>query len=69
MSTYACIARPTSTGWEGRPCKWDGYPSGVGYEVFNLVTGYFNSDVDAASDLLIDQHSEWRSVGVNPEAC
>ena len=36
MGTRSVIGYPTETGFEGYYVHWDGYPSGVGAEVFTL---------------------------------
>lgn len=60
MSTNAVIARPTETGFEGRYHHFDGYPDGLGRELFTLM-----QDSNAKDTLvsLIDEHpAGWSNI-------
>jgi|SRR5579885_666952 len=56
MSTRSVIARPAGSGFAGRYCHWDGYPSGVGKTLFHLWNEHFHGDTAAMMHLLIDEH-------------
>lgn len=55
MSTNSTIARPTPNGlWEGRSVHSDGYPTGVGFELFRSYHDEFMQDVEEMRTALID---------------
>jgi hypothetical protein len=64
MATRSIIARATGNGkWEGRYHHWDGYPAGVGAQLFQAYNGHFNRDVRAMLQLLIDDHpAGWSNI-------
>jgi hypothetical protein len=59
------VARVKGDGFEGRYVHFDGYPAGVGAELWRLLHGpRFHDDVAALTAYLIDEHqSGWSSVG------
>jgi hypothetical protein len=63
MSTCAVIAVPDGDGWRGRYHHHDGYPSGLGAELFALYERTFDRDLSAMTATLIDDHpSGWSSI-------
>ena len=62
MSTRSCIARPIETGgFQGRYVHWDGYPSGVGRDVYDLFNrpvkkGGFGRNFTRLTKALLDNH-------------
>lgn len=63
MSTRSAIARPAGDGWEGRYHHWDGYPTGLGSELWSLFHGRFEGDVEAMRRVLIDEHpAGWSTI-------
>ena len=60
MSTRSCIARPIGDEWEGRYHHSDGYPTGLGDELWHLVQAW---GVEMARTRLIDEHpAGWSSI-------
>lgn len=65
MGTRSAILRPgiTSEIPEGRYCHWDGYPDGVGAELFHAIRDHFKGDIEAALKFLIDDHpAGWSAI-------
>lgn len=63
MGTRSVIARGTALdNWQGRYCHWDGYPSGVGRDLFQLYQGHFQRDAAAMLKALLDDHRGWSHV-------
>jgi hypothetical protein len=63
MSTRSVIARETpGGGFAGRYVHWDGYPSGVGAQLWELYRSRFGRDLDAMLSELIDGHPAGWSV-------
>jgi len=63
MSTRSVIARPTAAGFQGRYVHWDGYPSGVGRQIYGLFQGHFGKDFDRLQRVLLDEHpAGWSSL-------
>jgi hypothetical protein len=63
MSTRSVIAKPVGDGWEGRYHHWDGYPAGVGAELFHLYHNVFGHSVERMRKVLIDQHpAGWSTI-------
>ncbi|KKS89313.1 MAG: hypothetical protein UV64_C0007G0016 [Parcubacteria group bacterium GW2011_GWC1_43_11b] len=56
MSTRAAIARIDGDGWKGIFHHWDGYPSGLGKDIWNLVRGKFQGDIEAFLHYAIEEH-------------
>lgn len=59
MSTRSCIARPVADEWAGRYHHSDGYPTGLGAELWKLVQA---NGVEWARHTLIDEHTGWSSI-------
>lgn len=55
MSTHASIQRPGAG--RGRYVHFDGYPSGVGEQLWAIVK---RDGVEKARQVLVDEHGEWR---------
>ena len=64
MSTRACIARMDPTGaWAGRYHHTDGYPSGLGRQLWRLLRDIFDGNTDRMLRALIDDHpAGWSSL-------
>ena len=62
MSTRSVVARPTVDSWEGRYIHFDGYPTGVGFELWCIVK---NEGVLKAREVLINDNSGWSSLNSN----
>ena len=63
MSTRSVIARPTAAGFQGRYVHWDGYPSGVGQQIYGLFQGHFAKDFGRLQQVLLDEHpAGWSSL-------
>ena len=56
MGTRSVIAVKTDTGWKGRYCHWDGYPSGVGANLLRVVA---RDGFETAVKTLTEQHYSW----------
>ena len=68
MSTRSVIARPMGDGFNGRYHHWDGYPSGLGAELYwlaqpndyramaGLPPTPWNGDIEAMLKVLLDDH-------------
>lgn len=68
MGTRSVIARGTALdNWRGRYCHWDGYPSGVGRDLFQLYQGHFQRDATAMLKALLDDHQGWSTIRGNWE--
>lgn len=59
MSTRSCIARPIGDEWEGRYHHSDGYPTGLGADLWQLVQ---RNGVEWARRVLIDEHAGWSCI-------
>lgn len=59
MSTRSCIARPVGDEFEGRYHHSDGYPAGLGVELWSKVQQY---GVERARAFLIDEHTGWSTI-------
>lgn len=65
MGTRSVIAIPEGkTGWRGRYCHWDGYPSGVGAALRSIV---LRDGMETAIRTLIIDHYGWSSVNAHAE--
>lgn len=53
MGTRSVIAEPFGDGFRGRYHHWDGYPSGLGHQLWDLYHGHFAGDVEAMTTYLI----------------
>jgi hypothetical protein len=62
MSTRSCIARPTTEGFSGRYVHWDGYPAGVGKELYGLYQSKFKGKLAGMERFLMDDHPAGWSV-------
>lgn len=62
MGTRSIIARPTPDGFAGRYCHWDGYPEGVGKEIWHIVA---RDGVEKACKILLDDHYSWSGLASN----
>lgn len=65
MSTRAVIAQwkpGTFHEWEGRYHHWDGYPTGLGRQLYHLFTEQFDGDVYAMKRVLIEEHTDWSTI-------
>lgn len=63
MSTRAVIARKTARGWSGRYHHCDGYPTGLGAELWRQLRENFKGDLRAMLKILIDEHpAGWDSI-------
>lgn len=59
MGTRSVVAEPQGDAWRGRYVHWDGYPSGVGHAVLDIVRQH---GVDTATRVLVTDHYGWSSV-------
>lgn len=59
MSTRGVIARPKGDEWEGRYHHFDGYPSGLGKTLWDLIQEW---GVEKAHRVLIDEHTGWSTI-------
>ena len=59
MGTRSIVARPTGTGFAGRYIHWDGYPEGVGQELWQIVA---RDGLEKACKVLMDQHYSWSGI-------
>lgn len=63
MSTRSVIAEPYGDGFRGRYHHFDGYPSGVGHELWDLYHGHFAGDVDEMVCYLVtDEPQGWSNI-------
>lgn len=63
MSTRSVIGRKTASGFTGVYHHWDGYPSGLGAQLFEVFNGYFKRDMPAMLKYLIDDHpAGWSTI-------
>lgn len=64
MGTRAVIARRTGKDtFAGRYHHWDGYPSGLGAQLFEVCREHFNGDLKAMMAYLIDDHpAGWSTI-------
>lgn len=64
MSTRSVIARfDREAGFRGRFHRRDGYPSGVGRQLWLLYHGVFAGDLDRMQRVLLDEHpAGWYSI-------
>lgn len=66
MSTRAVIARMSNGNplkFVGRYHHWDGYPSGLGAELYGLYRGHFDRDLDRMLAVLLDEHpAGWSTI-------
>jgi len=63
MSTRSVIAARTKRGFKGVYHHWDGYPSGLGAELFRLYRSRFKKDLTAMMQELIKKHpAGWSSI-------
>ena len=69
MSTRSAICRLTDEGeltFIGRFHHWDGYPSGVGKTLFEILRSHFGGDIEAMLKVLIDDHpGGWSTINRN----
>lgn len=62
MGTRSVIAEPHGDGFRGRYHHWDGYPSGVGAELWRLQREHF-ADLDAMRQYLVtDEPQGWSTI-------
>jgi hypothetical protein len=59
MGTRSVVAIPHHDGWHGRYVHWDGYPSGVGAALHQIVT---RDGHDHAVRTLTAEHFGWSSI-------
>lgn len=59
MSTRSVIAVPDGESWKGRYVHWDGYPTGVGAQVLEIVQ---RDGVVKAREVLTTEHYGWSVV-------
>jgi len=68
MGTRSIVAIPEGDGWKGRYVHWDGYPMGVGKNIWNIVQ---RDGLDKAVQTLVYDNNAWSSIGYladdNPE--
>lgn len=63
MATRSMIARPEGDGWRGRYVHFDGYPEGVGRELWAIAHGQFKGREAELVTLLLDAHpAGWSSI-------
>lgn len=63
MSTRSVIAEPHGDGFRGRYHHFDGYPSGVGAQLWELYHGHFTDDGEAMRQYLItDEPQGWSNI-------
>jgi len=64
MSTRSIIARATGEGtFQGVYHHWDGYPTGLGKYLTEILTGQFASDLPLMLHALIDEHpAGWSTI-------
>lgn len=63
MGTRSVIAEPFGDGFRGRYHHWDGYPSGLGHQLWDLYHGHFAGDVEAMTTYLItDEPVGWSTI-------
>lgn len=59
MSTRSVIARPVGDEWEGRYHHFDGYPTGVGKTLWDLVQA---RGLEWTRRTLLDEHTGWSTI-------
>jgi hypothetical protein len=63
MSTRSVVAKPYGAGFRGRYIHWDGYPTGVGAELFRIYREVFKCDLKAMlKTLIVDHPAGWSSI-------
>lgn len=63
MSTRSVIARKTREGFTGVYHHFDGYPSGVGAQLYQLYNGHFDKYIKDMMHTLIDEHpAGWSNI-------
>ena len=64
MSTRSVIARPSGSGsFEGRYHHFDGYPSGLGRQLYRLYHGVFKHNLDRMCAVLLYEHpAGWSTI-------
>ena len=64
MATRACIAMPKGKSWVGVYSHWDGYPTGLGDVLWNLLAHRYQFDAQRArKELILDNPEGWSSLG------
>lgn len=68
MSTRSAIARIEDEPghFTGSYHHWDGYPTGLGAWLYQAYKGQFNSNLDAMLKALVDDHTGWSTLQVEP---
>lgn len=67
MSTRSVIARAEGDAWAGRYHHHDGYPTGVGARLWEMLHNDFGGNVEAMLHVLVDMHpAGWSSVWGDP---
>lgn len=61
MGTRSIIAKQTGDSWRGRYAHWDGYPTNMASQLWNIVA---RDGVETAIKVLIDDHFYWSSVNM-----
>ena len=59
MGTQSIIMKPNGIAWEGRYCHLDGYPSGVGAAILEIVQ---RDGLIFAQDVLFNKHKIWTTI-------
>ncbi|MDP2949037.1 MAG: hypothetical protein Q8P22_05825 [Chloroflexota bacterium] len=63
MSTRSVIARVAGDGFCGRYHHWDGYPNGLGKQLWDLYQGHFRRDLKRMLQVLLDEHpAGWSTI-------
>jgi hypothetical protein len=64
VSTNSIVGIATDTGFKGRYVHWDGYPSGVGQAVADIVK---RDGMELAVKTLTEDHVEWSTLTAEAE--
>lgn len=63
MGTRSVIARAMGDGFRGRYHHWDGYPTGLGKQLWELYHGHFGRNLAQMLKVLIDDHpAGWSTI-------
>ena len=59
MGTRSIVSVPDGDGWKGRYVHWDGYPTGVGQSLIEIV---MRDGIEVARRTIVDEHVYWSSI-------
>jgi hypothetical protein len=62
MSTRSIVSKPDGDGWLGRYVHYDGYPSGVGQSLIEIV---MRDGIETARRTIVDEHVYWSSINAS----